>query len=67
MKKFEVENHEYSLLPEGKNWKLVWGDEFDGDTLDETKWSYRLNFWGKPSIAYCDKGVSLDGKGNVVF
>ena len=29
MKKYEVENHEYSLLPEGKNWSLVWSDEFD--------------------------------------
>ncbi len=67
MKKFEVENHEHSLLPEGKKWKLVWNDEFDGDTLDESKWSYRINFWGKPFPAYCDKGVSLDGKGNVVF
>ena len=24
--------------PEGKTWKLVWHDEFDGTKLDETKW-----------------------------
>ncbi len=24
--------------PEGKAWKLVWHDEFDGDKLDGTKW-----------------------------
>ena len=67
MKKYEVENHEYSLLPEGKNWSLVWSDEFDGDTLDTSKWMYRTNFWGKPFPAFCDQGVELDGKGNVIF
>ncbi len=25
--------------PKGDGWKLVWQDEFDGDKLDETKWS----------------------------
>ena len=44
MKKFEVENHEPSLLPEGYNWELVWGDEFDGTELDESKWMYRTNY-----------------------
>ena len=29
MKKFEIENHKPSYLPEGK-WKLAWSDEFDG-------------------------------------
>jgi hypothetical protein len=24
--------------PEGKTWKLVWHDEFDGTELDTTKW-----------------------------
>ena len=42
-----VEGHEPSLLPEGKSFKLVWHDEFDGDRLDESKWSYRTNFWGR--------------------
>lgn len=28
------------LPPEG--YKLVWSDEFDGDAVDETKWTYRL-------------------------
>ena len=40
MKKFEVFNHEPSLLPDGE-WKLVFADEFDGDSLDKSKWSFR--------------------------
>ena len=42
-----VEGHAPSLLPTGRNFQLVWHDEFDGDSLDESKWSYRTNFWGK--------------------
>ena len=42
-----VEGREASLLPKGKKFKLVWNDEFDGDRLDETKWGYRTNFWGR--------------------
>ena len=42
-----VEGREPSLLPDGKKFKLVWNDEFDGDRLDESKWSYRTNFWGR--------------------
>lgn len=67
MQKFEVRDHEPSLLPEGKKWKLVWNDEFDGTKLDETKWGYRLNYWGQRAGQYTDRGVALDGKGNVVF
>ena len=42
-----VANHEPSLLPEGRTWKLVWHDEFDGTELDTTKWGFRTNFWGR--------------------
>ena len=38
-----------SVLPKGHTFKLVWSDEFDGDRLDETKWSYRTNFWAHPA------------------
>lgn len=38
-----------SLLPAGVKLALSWHDEFDGDGLDETKWSYRTNFWGMPA------------------
>ncbi len=51
--------------PEGKAWKLIWNDEFDGTKLDETKWEVPENprrdgFWSR-------KAISLDGKGNLVI
>lgn len=64
MKRFEVKDHEPSYLPEGE-WKLIWADEFDGTELDRSKWSFRLNFWGRPFEAYTDQGVILDGKSHV--
>ena len=36
-----VEGREPSLLPKGVKLGLVWNDEFDGNSLDESKWSYR--------------------------
>ena len=52
--------------PEGKTWKLVWHDEFDGKKLDETKWEVmpdaprKGGWWSR-------KAVSLDGKGHLVI
>ena len=40
------DHHSESYLPRDKKWRLVWRDEFDGNALDESKWNYRLNFWG---------------------
>ncbi|MBQ7840570.1 MAG: glycoside hydrolase family 16 protein [Lachnospiraceae bacterium] len=61
MKEYKVEGHVSSYLPEGKEWKLVWSDEFDGPELDTSKWEFRMNFWGKPFEAYTDKGLVFDG------
>jgi len=44
----------------GQNWKLVWADEFDGDTLNTEKWSYQtgtgteygLDRWGNNELQY---------------
>ena len=52
-------------VPEGKVWKLVWHDEFEGDKLDESKWDVpdnkrRDGWWSR-------KAISLDGKGNLVM
>jgi beta-glucanase (GH16 family) len=35
-----------SFHPQDKGWELVWSDEFDGTSLDETKWGYEENCWG---------------------
>lgn len=67
MQHYEVANHEPSLLPEGKRFRLVWSDEFDGDTLDRTKWDYRTAMMGKVHPAWTDDGVTLDGSSNAVF
>ena len=44
-----VAGHAPSLLPKGRKFALAWSDEFDGTALDESKWSYRTNFWGRPA------------------
>ena len=54
-----VEGHAPSLLPSDKRWRLVFHDEFDGDALDESKWNYRLNFWGYRSPAFTTDGVEV--------
>ena len=41
-----------SLLPPGKSFRFVWHDEFDGDALDMSKWSYRTNYWGRRAPWY---------------
>lgn len=32
--------------PADKGWFAVWSDEFDGDTLDSTKWEEEISCWG---------------------
>ena len=45
--------------PEGKAWKLVWHDEFDGDKLDPSKWEVpdhrrrdARSHWGQSFISH---------------
>ncbi len=62
--------------PESKgNWNLIWNDEFDGSSLDLTKWSfqtgtgsqYGLTDWGNGELEYyTEKNVSLK-KGNLII
>lgn len=55
MQEYKVEGHESSLLPDGKKFKLIWNDEFDGPELDTTKWDFRKNFWGKEFETFAGK------------
>ena len=45
---------------DAQNWQLVWGDDFNGNSLDSTKWihdigtgsQYGLNGWGNNELQY---------------
>ncbi len=51
-----------SQLPEGKKWKLVWSDEFDGTALDRTKWDFRLHIMQTRHQTFTNEGaVVKDG------
>ncbi len=60
-----AESHAKSLLPEGKKWKLVWHDEFDGEELDRSKWGFRLHLMQRRHNTFTEEGAELDGKGNL--
>lgn len=59
--------HVPSQLPEGKTWKLVWSDEFDGDTLDRSKWGFRLHLMQQRHETFSEDGAELDGNGNLLL
>jgi len=47
-------------------YKLIWSDEFDGDTLDKTKWAYR-SLGPRRDAINVKETVSLDGQGHLVL
>ncbi len=52
--------------PPASDYKLIWSDEFDGEGLDMSKWSYRcLGPRGDAIIS--EDCVGLDGNGNLVM
>ena len=67
MKEYKVEGHVSSFLPEGKNWKLVWSDEFDKTELDTSKWYFRRHLFGELHEAYIEDAISFDGNSNIIF
>lgn len=58
-----------SAAPE---WKLVWSDEFDGTSIDTSKWNFEKNCWGggnNEQQCYTDRPVNAfvaDGALNIV-
>lgn len=52
--------------PEGKTWKMVWHDEFDGTKLDETKWDIPPDD-KRRDAHWMRKAIALDGKGHLVI
>jgi len=51
--------------PEGKSWKLVWHDEFDGRQLDQSKWD--IPEYKRRDAYWSRKAIRLDGQGNLAI
>ena len=64
---YVIAEHESSILPDGKNWKLVWSDEFDGVVIDGSRWRFREYMMGHRHKTWSDFCASLDGKSNLVL
>jgi beta-glucanase (GH16 family) len=50
-----------------KEYKLVWKDDFNGKTVDLTKWNYRAEGAKRNYATVSSKTISTDGKGNLVM
>lgn len=59
--------HKPSFLPNGKRWKLIFHDEFDGDRLDTSKWEYRAYMLQHRRECFAQEGARLDGNGNLLL
>lgn len=67
MVEFKVANEESSLLPDERNWKLTFFDEFNCDKLDKSKWSFRHYLFHKKNEGWVDE-EGLDFKdGCIIF
>ena len=54
--------------PAGKNWKMIWNDEFNGTEIDESKWTWFLG-WSGPVYreAYYTTQDAYLKDGNLIF
>jgi beta-glucanase (GH16 family) len=52
--------------PQGQSWTIVWRDEFDGDHLDETKWTPLPDGPRKGGL-WRPRAVHVDGHGHLVI
>ena len=48
-------------------YRLVWNDEFEGESLDLSKWNYRAEGTVRKYGVVSRNAISLDGKGNVLL
>ncbi|WP_214482467.1 family 16 glycosylhydrolase [Bacillus sp. SM2101] len=65
-----VQLNKHQITPE--KWDLVWGDEFDGEDIDISKWNYieAGNGFGNNELQFYtsrQKNARLDGKGNLII
>ena len=57
--KIETTPFSESQLPKEKKWKLVWNDEFNGVSLDTTKWGFRLHIMQTRHQTFTNEGVEV--------
>jgi alpha-L-fucosidase len=53
-------------LDEGKAWKLVWSDEFEGSEVDQSKWEL-MGDWKRRDGFWVKEDSYLDGRGNLIL
>lgn len=62
---------EQPLAPlEGAGWELVWADEFEGTTLDRTKWTPEVSCWGggnNERQCYTDRPENIRVEGGMLL
>ena len=46
LRESEVTPQNLTQKTDGKEWKVVWSDEFEGTEVDTTKWTYDIGNWG---------------------
>jgi hypothetical protein len=58
-------------LPIGKDWSLVWNEEFDGTSVDEARWNRATEnpSWVHPSFKtrFSEANCAVDGRGHLVI
>lgn len=53
-------------LPQGQEWKLTWSDEFDGTSIDRTKWDV-MGDWKRRDGFWVKEDAYLDGRGHLIL
>ncbi|MDT8278996.1 MAG: glycoside hydrolase family 16 protein [Erythrobacter sp.] len=60
-----------ALAPlEGAGWELAWADEFDGDSLDRSKWTPEVSCWGGGNFerqCYTDRPENIAVEGGMLL
>lgn len=56
----------YAAPPDGYQWQMIWQDEFEGETIDATKWEI-MGDWQRRVGWWLKDDAYLDGNGNLVL